>query len=473
MKRLKLFFGFISIMAVLWLVSCIFQYKFEDGIYQMKYFYEQKKDTVDVLVLGSSHAYCDINTGILYHDYGVAAYDLCGSMQPIWNSYYDLVEALKTQQPKLIILEGFRLTQQNDYDEDAIVIKNTYGMKWSLNKYNAICASVAKENVRNYLCEWIQWHIRYKELGNNDFEMRKNNDFYYNTWKGFLPIFYTKEFSYVNIENAEKIPLTDKVENYYRKILELAQENNIPILIVVSPYSSYSTTDAGMYETAKEIAEEYDVVFIDYNKKYADLKMDYSVDCADEGHLNWKGTQKYTNALGQYITEHYYVPDRRNDIAYNSWEQNANNINRKEQNNVLTQIMDTTSYVNQLINVGEDYTIILNLSGSNYRNTQWERLFIKLGIDKQQYDLGGTWIITGKEVIYKSSQSENYICFSLDHNDELVVEQNTNNTQNIMINQMNYIRTYEGGTVVVWDNRLSCLVDHVAILPESERSITR
>lgn len=49
-----------------------------DGLHTMQKFYEQPENTVDLLVLGSSHAYVNIDTGTLWDEYGIPSYDLGG-----------------------------------------------------------------------------------------------------------------------------------------------------------------------------------------------------------------------------------------------------------------------------------------------------------------------------------------------------------------------------------------------------------
>lgn len=112
-------------------VNKILSFKFADGNQIFSDFYHLEKDTVDVLVIGSSHAYVNYNNGTLWDEYGIASYDLGSSVQPMWNSYYYLKEALKTQDPELIVLEGYGLSFDIEYSDDSKIIKNTYGMKWS------------------------------------------------------------------------------------------------------------------------------------------------------------------------------------------------------------------------------------------------------------------------------------------------------------------------------------------------------
>ena len=87
--------------------NSVFKVKYGDGIYDVTKFYELEDNTVDVLFLGSSHAFEDFNTGTLWDEYGMSSFILAGSVQPMWNTYFYLKEALKTQTPKLIVLEGY------------------------------------------------------------------------------------------------------------------------------------------------------------------------------------------------------------------------------------------------------------------------------------------------------------------------------------------------------------------------------
>ena len=89
MKNIFKMTGFcLLLVVILWKTDRIFEVKYGDGIYSMTKFYDLEDHTVDTLVLGSSHAFEDINTGVLWEDYGIAAYVLGGSIQTMWNTYY-------------------------------------------------------------------------------------------------------------------------------------------------------------------------------------------------------------------------------------------------------------------------------------------------------------------------------------------------------------------------------------------------
>ena len=59
------------------------------------------EDSIDIMILGSSHAQYSMNPAVFYEETGYYAYVLGSGCQPMTMSYYMLVEALKTQNRKL------------------------------------------------------------------------------------------------------------------------------------------------------------------------------------------------------------------------------------------------------------------------------------------------------------------------------------------------------------------------------------
>ena len=91
---------FLSLTCCLWIVTRdTLVMKREDGITSMKIFYEQPENSIDVLFTGSSHACYNIAAEELYRRHGFSFFQLWGSSQPFWSTYYFIAEALKTQSP--------------------------------------------------------------------------------------------------------------------------------------------------------------------------------------------------------------------------------------------------------------------------------------------------------------------------------------------------------------------------------------
>jgi hypothetical protein len=148
-KKLKNIIGvliFLTIFVmVFYVVDTTLKFKYADGILTIEDFYHYPDNSIDVLLLGSSHVGVNIDTIQLNEEFGIASYNLWGSVQPTWNSYYYLKEALKTQKPKVVVLEGFLTSQDYEYMDYSRIIKNTLGMKWSLNKLKAIDVSATPD----------------------------------------------------------------------------------------------------------------------------------------------------------------------------------------------------------------------------------------------------------------------------------------------------------------------------------------
>ena len=83
-KSLTRIICFVIILSIVLLkVNYIFKFKYHDGIYHVTKLYELEDNTIDVLIIGSSHAYAHFNAAILWNEYGMAAYDLGGGSQPL------------------------------------------------------------------------------------------------------------------------------------------------------------------------------------------------------------------------------------------------------------------------------------------------------------------------------------------------------------------------------------------------------
>ncbi|HOO27524.1 MAG TPA: hypothetical protein PLU43_03595, partial [Lachnospiraceae bacterium] len=141
----------VCLSAILFGINQILKYKSNDGINQMRAFYTNDENSIDVLFMGSSHSYSNVNTGVLYDDFGIAAYDLGGAEQLLWNDYYWLVEALKTQKPKVIVLEIFSTGMIKDDFQGAWIMENLYGMKLSKNYYESVKKSTLDTAFDSYI----------------------------------------------------------------------------------------------------------------------------------------------------------------------------------------------------------------------------------------------------------------------------------------------------------------------------------
>lgn len=324
MKAKLKFFGQIVLFSLLlcvllFLADTVLSFKYEDGILTMRNYYKLPADTVDVLLLGSSHMGVDVNPSTLWKEYGIASYCCWGAMQPTWNTYYYLNECLKTQTPKLVVVDVYGATFSADYADYSYAVKNTMGMRLSRDKWEAIQVSARQSQWATLLLGLPAYHARYGEVTAADFTY-----FPWDRHTALQTIASSEELVYPTIiPDTAAItgtqPLTEKNELYLRRILTLCAQKDIPVELVAAPYT-LTETEEQRFRSVQTIAEEYGVSFTNYSECYKDIGILPASDFRDEGHLNDSGVQKYTTALGKRWKQTYALPDRREDPSH-IWNQ--------------------------------------------------------------------------------------------------------------------------------------------------------
>ncbi|MBR3869526.1 MAG: hypothetical protein IKM66_09460 [Clostridia bacterium] len=458
----------------------VLDFKYLDSIFKVDSFYELEDNTVDVLVIGSSHAYQGINTAVLWKDFGIAAFNFCGAAQPIWNTYYYLEEALKTQTPKAIILDTYYVHMSDDYTDESTAIKNTYGLKYSSTKGEAIKASFNTEKSGNqYFFSILQYHSRYSDLNKADFYPYQANEAMYKNHKGFYCYFHSDAVPERDLTEIEYYnTFTEKIDYYYRKIFELANSKNIPLIPIAIPFNA-ENYHQGFFNTAKYVAEEeYGVKFYNFITDYKSaIGLDYTTDFADKQHLNHLGNTKLTTFLGNLLKNEYKVPDRRGDEKYESWEADAEVYYKQLENHQVTKISNLTDYAKVFKN--NRYKIIMTSSFPDYEELpEASKLYLEilgkaLGITTEEQKTGGMWIFeNGKKTYYNDCSQKNftkavklgqYGGIEIRHTEKMFDETETFFVNSIHDNKKEVTVASYGLNIYVYDNFTQSKVDMVAL----------
>lgn len=303
-----------------------------DGCIQLSDYYKLKKDTVDVLFVGSSHVYYSINPCQLYQDYGIAGYLMASPGQPVWIGYHLLEEALKTQKPKLIVYDVYTLYRT---ESEAGSWECLLGMKPSLNKWNAINAVNEEGPLMDKYGAFFSfpyYHTRYDELTRKDYDKEQRS-----RYLGYKPDYTV--ISKKKLAKWEQIDRTGfdqakavdpRTERYLRKLIELCRDEEIPLVLVNAPYANQMLEKQQAHNYTAQIAKEYGVPFIDGNRFVEQMRIDFSKDLVEVSHLNYYGSVKYTDYLGQWIKNNYVIEDRRGQDNYRHWEEVSNRFERTQ-----------------------------------------------------------------------------------------------------------------------------------------------
>ena len=295
--------------------------KYDYGICAMMNLYSQPENSVDVLVVGTSLAYAGVNTNVLWQEYGIASYDLCSAEQPFWVSYYQIKEALKTQSPKIILLDAKPAIYTQDYSKRGRTILSTYGIRGLDNRIGAIMACVeSPQDAWDYILGLPQVHSNYSKVTADDFQFPPDNGGRGSSWKGYIESDEIESHQRPSVTwNSVKRNLNDREEKYARMIFELAQEEGIEMWLIGFPNPDYAN-DHMYYNALWAVAEEYGVEGINYNDPDMRYGLRYSSDFADWQHLNVKGSITLSRRLASDLKENVELPDHRGDPYYESYD---------------------------------------------------------------------------------------------------------------------------------------------------------
>lgn len=280
-------------------------------------FYAEPKDSIDVLLIGSSRIMCGVYPLLLWEREGIAAFDCAGSAQVIAQSYFQLRDALNYQSPRLVIVDVSTVANGNVYTgTESFVHTQLDHMRSPLVRLSAIFTLIPRKDRVEYLFPIVKYHTRWSEVRAEDFNMPPD------ICRG--AVVYTGFSEKEEVLPPELIPraeageLHDIPEQYLRKTVELCRKAGAEVLFVNLPCVRDGEYQRA-YNAVDALAEELGVPYINY--LYEDsLGLDYEKEMFDTAHLNSAGAEKLTAALGSYIRENYDIPDRRGDAAYSRWD---------------------------------------------------------------------------------------------------------------------------------------------------------
>lgn len=316
-----------AVRAVVFLLLFLFLFQTVSGVLRSKSLkfasaaiYEERRNSLDVIFMGSSHMLNAVSPVQLWEEHGIASNNLGQNGQVLPVSYYALQEALRWQKPKLIVLDVYKVVQDTLIDTKANLHFTLDNMRFGLPKLRAAFDLLPEEDRVEFLLDINLYHTRWKDLTEEDFQRTDTTE------RGAQALFNTfrpYEGWDVAPESETAVPVEVQLE-YLERIVGLCRRENVELLLVAVPFTTPEDDEFNRQAVVNAMAGyagDWGVPFVNLMHRADEMGFDFSTDMADVYHVNWMGMEKVTAWLGNYLEREYELPDHRGEAGYRGWDE--------------------------------------------------------------------------------------------------------------------------------------------------------
>ena len=304
--------------GALWAVSRLVAPKYHDTLidgHLTGEYYDETTDH-DVLFVGDCEVFEHFSPVTLFNEYGITSYIRGGAQQLVWQSYYLLEDALKTETPKVVVYNVLAL-KYGEPQSEAYNRLNLDGMRWGLSKLGAVQASMTEgEDLMSYLFPLLRYHDRITALTREDLT--------YWFSKGD-PVSFKGYVMHTGVDPATEIPqeeydpkLPESSMDWLEKTAELCEAHGVALVLIKSP-SIYPEWHAEWDEQVRAFAKSHGLRYDNMIAENDLIGIDMNTDTYDQGqHLNVFGAEKLSRWYGAILQKEYKLTDHRGEAAYDA-----------------------------------------------------------------------------------------------------------------------------------------------------------
>jgi len=311
----------------------LFRYD-EDAISSgnMAMFYAQDKDTIDVAFVGSSALYRFISPTEMYKNYGVTSMNFATANMNIYAMPGVIEELVKYQHPKVIVIEirnyinnaeremhGGKYSQKELDAKESMFNRLVNNMPVSLTRAKIIEDTVPEmlgQETLDWKFEYLKTHTNWKNTSPADLKyffsryvlkevQDYNGDYYGADYKGTVArnwVYYNKDRDFSKFDTVSEI--SGKWLEKLQKTIDAAKSCGTNVMFLTTPYPTNETKVS--YENfVEKYMKSQDVHYLNCNKRYDEIGIDFASDFYDDEHSNTQGIVKVTNYLAKHIIDYY------------------------------------------------------------------------------------------------------------------------------------------------------------------------
>ena len=284
-------------------------------------FYENEKDSLDAVYIGSSATYAFWCPSLGWEQNGIAVWNYTTGQQTILPAKYIIEECRKTQKDALYIVNLNRAS--SEYNLASIHYLLDY-MPFSFTKLKltkALCdgLEVEKKDRLQYYVPLELYHSRWDSLTLEDFSYRPDGTMGSSSYASFLSLSLGSSNNGINIDYPVK-PVDGEYVEILTDLLDYCEGNGVKVLFTINPQLSEVSDRYGEMLYLKELIEKRGFDVADFWTDYEKIGLEIPKDFYNDRHTNIHGSIKMTEALSKYLIENYGFEDKRKKEGYEDWD---------------------------------------------------------------------------------------------------------------------------------------------------------
>lgn len=325
--------------------------------------------SLDYLAIGSSNIFMNINPIEIWDKYNLCGYDYVSPMQALSTSELYIKEALKTQKPKVILLDALGIAQY-DYAGDGYT---HLGMDYlSLNQNKADAIQKLPNDKESFWFPFIQYHSRWNELTKSDFDMLQYHE--YEDFLGYTPA-YTKTGGdrAAFFQPGTEISISDANEESFGSIVNICNSAGIQLVVIKTPNFSWTQE---MSKATRELCDKFKITFIDLNANIDEYNFNTMEDfCDGGGHLNEQGANKVSDYLAEYMLQIDSFDKEKNEEVKRYYDERKKLYLHYKSICQLKNTENYYDYISAVANGEYDVIICADLTGMNAEKNALKKAF--------------------------------------------------------------------------------------------------
>lgn len=408
----------------------------------------------EVIFAGTSQGANGINPQVLWDEWGIPAYNYCSPGQYIGITYYYLKDILSYQTPKVIVLDAESVARPEDFLTESNKLYSFMEIKNPFIRHQMYQDFF--EGNPTYEIPLFRYHNRWKEISRQDFVEERY------VLGGAMSREAIQDFDLKlgALTGEAKRPIGEREAYYLDRIADLARDKGIPLVLLDLP--CYDNEDsAALSLSCMKWAEDRGIPTCIMRSEDILSGLDLlPQDFADPWHVNIRGANKITSALGRWLSDRYDIGGHKGEAEFEAWEARMEGPRTLVNSAFLMMEKEMQPYFEYLAK--GRYTIVLSLAGNwEDGSGQAGKALASLGIEATP-GTPGAWVIENGRIQFSSNGAGDYrYTMSVGLNDITVRGSQNGHYIELFHGQTNLANIQDGMNLLVFSNvtgeRLDCV----------------